>query len=360
MGIRISVSYYRAVFYPSLQHSNTPILRVRDNRMQSFASIQRVKRLLFPMAVFLFIAVSVASAQPLRIAVGAASVASLPTWVAHDGGYFAREGVPAELIYIRGGPQTMSALVSGEVPFAQIYGGALLAAALTGADAVIVVGLINQPFFSIITTKAIDKPEDLRGKKIGISTFGSATDFALRLALKKWGLKADSEVSILQMRGVPEILPAMASGALHGGVMSPPTNMMAIRAGFKELAYLPQLGISFQHTSIATSRRYLERNRATAIKVLKAYRGAIERIKADKAFTVKTLSKYMNTSDNVVLDYSYNTGLPLFRPVPYPTLEGIQAALDFLAEKEPKAKQAQPKDFVDLSLLQEIEKTGTK
>ena len=298
-----------------------------------------------------------ASAQPVRIAVGAASVASLPTWVAQDGGYFAREGVPAELIYIRGGPRTMSALVSGEVPFAQIYGGALLSSALTGADVVIVAGLINQPFFSIVTTKGIDKPEDLRGKKIGISTFGSATDFALRLALKKWGIKADSEVSILQMRGVPEILPAMASGALHGGVMSPPTNMIAIRAGFKELAYLPQVGISFQHTTLATSRRYLERNRATAIKVLQAYRSAIERIKVDRAFTMKTLSKYMNTSDPVVLEYSYNTGLPLFRPVPYPTMEGIQAALDFLADKEPKAKQAQPKDFVDISLLQEIQKT---
>src|SRR5215470_1006496 len=203
---------------------------------------------------------SLACAQPIRIAVGAASVASLPTWVAHDAGYFAREGVPVELIYIRGGPQTMSALVSGEVPFAQIYGGALVAAGLTGVDTIIVAGLINSPFFSVITTKGIDKPDDLRGKKIGISTFGSATDFALRLALKKWGLKADSEVNILQMRGVPEILPAMASGALHGGVMSPPTNMMAIRAGYKELAYLPQIGISFQHTTVATTKKYLSRN----------------------------------------------------------------------------------------------------
>ncbi|HVO94725.1 MAG TPA: ABC transporter substrate-binding protein [Terriglobales bacterium] len=295
-------------------------------------------------------------AQPIRIAVGAASVASLPTWVAHDGGYFAREGVPDELIYIRGGPQTMSALVSGEVPFAQIYGGALIAAGLTGADVVIIAGLINSPFFSIITTKGIDKPEDLRGKKIGISTFGSATDFALRLALKKWGLKADSEVTILQMRGVPEILPAMASGALQGGVLSPPTNMMAIRSGYKELAYLPKIGISFQHTSLATSRKYLERNRPAALKVLRAYRAAIERIKADKEFTVRTLAKYMNTQDKVVLDYSYNTALPLFRPVPYPTLEGIQAALDFLSDKEPKAKQAQPRDFVDNSLLDEIAK----
>ncbi|HMA81595.1 MAG TPA: ABC transporter substrate-binding protein [Candidatus Binatia bacterium] len=306
--------------------------------------------------VLLLMGAAVASAQPVRIAVGAASVASLPTWVAQDGGYFAREGVPAELIYIRGGPQTMSALVSGEVPFAQIYGGALIAAGLTGADVVIVAGLINSPFFSIITTKGIDKPEDLRGKKIGISTFGSATDFALRLALKKWRLKADSEVTILQMRGVPEILPAMASRALQGGVLSPPTNMMAIRAGYKELAYLPQIGISFQHTSLATSRRYLERNRPTALKVMRAYRGAIERIKADKAFTVRTLSKYMKTQDNVVLDYSYNTALPLFRPLPYPTLEGIQAALDFLADKEPRAKQAQPKDFVDTSLLDELAK----
>jgi ABC-type nitrate/sulfonate/bicarbonate transport system substrate-binding protein len=316
-----------------------------------------IYRLIIGLAIF-YMASSSAWAQPMRIAVGAASVSSLPTWVAHDAGYFAREGVPAEVIYIRGGPQTMSALVSGEVPFVQIYGGALIAAGLTGVDTVIVAGLVNQPFFSIITAKGIDKPEDLRGKKIGISTFGSATDFALRLALKKWGLKADSEVSILQMRGVPEILPAMGSGALHGGVLSPPTNMMAIRAGFKELAYLPQIGISFQHTSLATTRRYIERNRATALKVLRAYNAAIERIKADKAFTVKTLSKYMNTTDSVVLDYSYNVGQPLFRTPPYPTLEGIQATLNFLAEKEPKAKQFQPKDFVDLSLLQEIEKTA--
>jgi NitT/TauT family transport system substrate-binding protein len=305
-------------------------------------------------------AAAVALPQPVRIAVGAASVASLPTWVAQDGGYFARDGVPAELIYIRGGPQTISALVSGEVPFAQVYGGALIAAGLTGADIAIIAGIINQPFFSIITAKDIDKPEDLRGKKVGISTFGSATDFALRLALKKWGLKADSEVSILQMRGVPEILPAMASGALHGGVMSPPTNMMAIRAGFKELAYLPQIGISFQHTSLATTRKFLVKNRPTALKVMRAYNGAIERIKSDKVYTLKTLSKYMSTTDSVVLDYSYNVGQPLFRTPPYPTMEGIQAALDFLAEKEPKAKQAQPKDFVDLSLLQEIEKTGAR
>src|SRR5207245_10484605 len=121
-----------------------------------------------------------------------------------------------------------SALVSGAGPFAQIAVGALVAAGLTVVDTVVVAVLINQPFFSVITTKGIDKPEDLHGKKIGISTFGSATDFALRLALKKWGLKADSEVSILQMRGVPAILTAMASGSLLGRLLSTPTDLMEL------------------------------------------------------------------------------------------------------------------------------------
>lgn len=329
--------------------------------MQRVTRISRPKLVCHTLAVLsLLIGAVLVSAQPVRIAVGAASVASLPTWVAHDGGYFAREGVPAELIYIRGGPQTMSALIAGEVPYAQIYGGALVPAKLAGADVVIIAGLINSPFFSIITAKGIDKPEDLRGKKVGISTFGSATDFALRLALKKWGLKADSEVSILQMRGVPEIVPAMASGALQAGVLSPPTNMIAMRAGFKELAFLPDIGISFQHTSLATTRKYIERNRPAVIKVMKAYIAAIERIKSDKNFTLKVLSKYMSTTDNVVLEYSYKVGLPLFRVPPAPTLDGLQAILDFMADKEPKAKLAQPRDFVDMSLLEEIEKTGAK
>jgi NitT/TauT family transport system substrate-binding protein len=298
-------------------------------------------------------------AQTVRIAVGTASVASLPTWVAAEGGYFTREGLHAELIYIRGGPQTLSALLGGDVNFAQVYSGPILSARLTGADTVIVAGLINQPLFSVVTAAGIDKPEDLRGKKVGISTYGSATDVALRLALKKWGLKPETEVNILQMRGVPEILPALASGSIQGGVLSPPTNMMAIKAGFKELSYLPQLGISFQHTSLATTRRYLDKNRSTALKVLKAYTAAIERIKTDKPFAKRALSKYMQTNDNEVLEYSYNAANPVFKAPPYPTLDGIRATLDFLAEKEPKAKQVQAKEFADLSLLEELDKAGT-
>ncbi len=297
-------------------------------------------------------------AEQVRVAVGAASVSHLPGWMALEGGYFSRQGLDVELIYIRGGPQTVAALLGGDVAVAQVYSQPLLAAHLTGADTLIIAGLINQPLFSVMTVRGIEKPQDLRGKKMGITTFGSATDLAARLALKKWGLKPETEVSILQIRGVPEILGAMQSGAVDAGVVSPPTNMMAMKAGFKELAYLPKLGISFQHTTLSTTRRYVARNRDTIMKVLKAYSAAIRRIKDDKEFTFRVLGKYFKTTDREVLDFTYNSAVHLFEEIPYPTLPGIQATLDFMGEKDPKARQAKPSDFVDVSLLQEIEKAG--
>jgi ABC-type nitrate/sulfonate/bicarbonate transport system substrate-binding protein len=297
-------------------------------------------------------------AQTVRIAVGAASVAHLPGWMAVEGGYFSREGLHPELIFIRGGPQTVAALLGGDVSLVQVYSQPLLSAKLSGADTVILAGLINQPLFSLMAVATVGRPEELRGKRMGVTTFGSATDLALRLALKKWGLNPETDVNILQIRGVPEILGALQSGAIDAGIVSPPTNIMAIKAGFRELAYLPKLGISFQHTTLSTTRRYLSRNRETAIKILKAYTAGIRRIKSDRPFSQKVLSKYFRTSDREVLDYTYESAVHLFQEIPYPTLQGIQSTLDFLGEKDAKARQAKPAEFVDTTLLEEIEKSG--
>lgn len=297
-------------------------------------------------------------AQTARIAVGAASVAHLPGWMAVEGGYFSRQGLNPELIYIRGGPQTVAALLGGDVSLAQVYSQPLLSAKLSGTDTVILAGLINQPLFSLMSVPSIERPQDLRGKKMGITTFGSASDLALRLALRKWGLNPETDVSILQIRGIPEILGALQAGAIHAGIVSPPTNIMATKAGFRELAYLPKLGISFQHTTLSTTRRYVAGNRETAIKILRAYVGGIRRIKSDKPFATKVLSKYFKTNDQEVLEYTYNSAVPLFQEIPYPTLQGIQSTLDFLGEKDPKARQAKPGEFVDTTLLEAIEKSG--
>jgi NitT/TauT family transport system substrate-binding protein len=297
-------------------------------------------------------------AQTARVAVGAASVAHLPGWTAVEGGYFSREGLHPELILINGGPQTVAALLGGDVSLAQVYSQPLLSARLSGGDTVILAGLINQPLFSLMSVPSLERPQDLKGKRMGVTTFGSASDLALRLALRKWGLKADTDVTVLQIRGIPEILGALQSGAIDAGIVSPPTNIRAIKAGFRELAYLPKLGISFQHTTLSTTRRYVATNRQTTVKMLKAYIGGIRRIKSDKAFAMRVLSKYLRTTDAEVLEYTYNSAVHLFQQIPYPTLPGIQATLDFLGEKDPKARQAKPAEFVDTTVLEEIEKSG--
>jgi ABC-type nitrate/sulfonate/bicarbonate transport system substrate-binding protein len=280
--------------------------------------------------------------QTARIAVGAASVAHLPGWTAVEGGYFSREGL----------------LLGGDVSLAQVYSQPLLSARLSGADTLILAGLINQPLFSVMSVPSVERPQDLRRKRVGITTYGSASDLALRLALRKWGLNADTDVSILQVRGIPEILGALRAGAIDAGIVSPPTNIRAVKAGFRELAYLPKLGISFQHTTLSTTRRYIARNRETTVKMLKAYIAGIRRIKSDKAFSMRVLSKYLRTTDPEVLEYTHNSAVDIFQEIPYPTLPGIQSTLDFLGEKDPKARQAKPNEFVDLTLLEEIERSG--
>ena len=298
------------------------------------------------------------AAQSLRIAIGAVSVAHVPGLMAVEGGYFARQNLQPELIMIRGGPQTVAALLGGDVAFAQVFSVPIVSAKLGGGDAIIIAGLVNEPLFSLMTVPTIEKPQELRGKKFGITTFGSASDIALRLALNKWGLKAETDATILQVRGIPEILTAMQTGAVHAGMVSPPTNINAIKAGFRELAFLPKLGISFQHTTLSTTRRYLAKNRETAVKTLRAYGAAMRRIKADKPFTLKVLSKYFRTNDQEILDQTYSAAVSVFREIPHPTLPGIQSTLDFLALTDAKAKLAKPTDFVDSSLLDEIEKSG--
>jgi NitT/TauT family transport system substrate-binding protein len=252
----------------------------------------------------------------------------------------------------------VAALLGGDVSLAQVYSQPLLSARLGGGDTVILAGLINQPLFSLMSVPSLERPQDLKGKRMGVTTYGSASDLALRLALRKWGLKAETDVTILQIRGIPEILGALQSGAIDAGIVSPPTNIRAIKAGFRELAYLPKLGISFQHTTLSTTRRYIARNRETTVKMLKAYVGGIRRIKNDKAFAMRVLSKHLRTTDAEVLEYTYNSAVHLFQEIPYPTLPGIQSTLDFLGEKDPKARQAKPGEFVDVTLLEEIEKSG--
>jgi NitT/TauT family transport system substrate-binding protein len=294
-----------------------------------------------------------ASAQltKLRAAYSAESSWSLATWVAFDGGLFKKYGLDVDLILIRSATTITSALIAGETPMIQLGGNGTIQAALQGADTVNVQTLVPIIPQSLVVTQDIKSPEDLRGRRFGVSRFGALSDLVIRRYIRKFGLDPAKDVSIVQVGGIPELLAAMKAGAISGGSLSPPVLTAAKKAGFKELADFESLDYKYPAVAIATTKSFIQRQRAAALNFLRGEIEGIHAIRTQKNFAVNVLKKYMRISDPEILEEGYRYALRFIQPRPMPTLDEIRAVLDEL--KRPEAK---PENFVDLSLMQELEK----
>jgi NitT/TauT family transport system substrate-binding protein len=303
--------------------------------------------------VFSLCLVSSSHAQltKLSAAYSAESSWSLATWVAYDGGLFKKYGLDVDLVLIRSAATITSALLAGETPMIQLGGNGTIQAALQGADCVNVLTLVPIIPQSLVVTPNIKTPEDLKGKRIGVSRFGALSDLVVRRYLRKFGLDPAKDVTIVQIGGIPELLAAMKAGAISGGSMSPPVLTAAKKAGFKEFADFESLDYKYPAVAIATTRSFIQRQRATALNFLRGEIEGIHAIKTQKSLAVNVLKKYMRISDPEILEEGYQYALRFIQPRPFPKPEETKAVLDEL--KQPQAK---PENFVDLSLIQELEK----
>ena len=297
--------------------------------------------------------VSPSSAQRTKLsaAYSAESSWSLATWVAYDGGFFKKYGLDVDLVLIRSAATITAALLAGEAPMIQLGGNGPIQAALQGADTVNVLTLVPLIPQSLVVTPDIKTAEDLKGKRFGVSRFGALSDLVIRRYLRNFGLDPAKDVTIVQIGGIPEQLAAMKAGAISGGSMSPPVLTAAKKAGFKELADFESLNYRYPATVIATTKSFIQRQRPTALNFLRGEIEGIHAIKTQKTFAVSVLKKYMRINDPEILEEGYRYALRFIQPRPFPTLEETRAVLDEL--KRPEAK---PENFVDLSLMQELEK----
>ena len=294
-----------------------------------------------------------ASAQltKLRAAYSAESSWSLATWVAYDGGFFKKYGLDVDLILIRSAVTITLALIAGETPMIQLGGNGTIQAALQGADTVNVLTLVPIIPQSLVVTPDIKTGDDLRGKRFGVSRFGALSDLVIRRYIRKFGLDPAKDVTIVQVGGIPELLAAMKAGAISGGSLSPPVLTAAKKAGFKEFGDFESLDYKYPAVAVATTKSFIQRQRAAALNFLRAEIEGIHTIRTQKNFAVNVLKKYMRISDPEILDEGYRYPLRFIQRKPLPTLDEIKAVLDEL--KRPEAK---PENFVDLSLMQELEK----
>ena len=294
---------------------------------------------------------------PLRIAYSAISGAMSTLWVAEEGGYFKREGSDTELLYIGGGSLLIQAMLSGDVPFAYGPSVPVINASLRGADLVLVANTGNALVFSIMSRPDIKQPTLLKGKKIGVTRLGGSTDWALDAALKHWNL-ARGQITVIQTGGMPEGLAGLTAGILDAVVLSPPSNFRAAKAGMHELVDVGELKIVFPNTALSTTRSFMGAHRDTALRFLRGFTQGLQRLRSDKEFSMKVLAKYTKVTDAETLGQLHQTygvrysgdRIPFVRP----------ESIDEIVKRTPgkEAREAKAADFIDNSLLQELEKSG--
>jgi len=305
----------------------------------------------------IFACVSTSNAAPMRVAYSAISGAMSSLWVAQEGGYFKREGLDTELLYIGGGSLLIQAMLGGDVPFAYGPSVPVINASLRGADLVLIGNTGNSLVFSVMARPEIKQPAQLKGKKVGVTRLGGSTDWALDAAVKHWGIER-GQISVIQTGGMPEGLAGLTSGALDAVVLSPPSNFRAAKAGMHELEDVGQLKITFPNTPLSTTRSFIRTNRDTALRFLRGFTQGLQRLRADKEFSMKVLSKYTKVTDAETLSQLHQTYGVRYSGdrIPYVRPESIDEILKRTPGKE--ARDAKAGDFIDNGLLQELDKSG--
>jgi ABC-type nitrate/sulfonate/bicarbonate transport system substrate-binding protein len=296
--------------------------------------------------------------QKLRVAYAAVTAAFSIPWVAKEAGIFQRHGLDVELVYIAAGSRAVQTLVGGSVDVAAIGGPAGVDAKLAGADTVYVAIPVNRVIVFTVAAPQIQRVEDLRGKIIGVTRVGTVTDFFTRLFVRQAGLVPDRDVMIRQTGGLPETLAALKAGQVHAGTFGFPAVLHARAAGFRILIDYSTQGFRYPLSSIVVTQSTLRARESAVRSFLAAHIEGVHRFRTDPAFAMSVLGKYTQTSDRAILEETQRVYASAFERVPYPDPEDMKLGLTQVSETNPRARGADPRDFVEPRLLREIEASG--
>jgi NitT/TauT family transport system substrate-binding protein len=319
--------------------------------------MRRIACILCSLIASYFVAAAV-YAQPLRIPYVSLSPTAGPLWIAQDAGYFKKNGIASELLYMPGGSVIIQAMVSGDVKVANMAPPAAIGAWVKGADLTLIASGVDQLLETVVTSAAIRTPADLKGKKIGVSRYGSLTDMALREALKLNHLQPDKDVTILQAGGEAPRLAALQAGAIDGAMLSGDKKVLAEKMGFHVLIDLSKLPIYYPVNGVVASKKFIATNRNAARNFLKSWVEGIKSFKTDEELALRVIGKYLKITDRDLLRKSWEIYQPAYKKIPYGDERSVKFALAQMAAEMPEAGRRKAEDFIDNSLLVELEKSG--
>ena len=313
--------------------------------------------LLLP-ALLCFISSNVQAADKVVVDYGGVSGFQSATWVAKDLKIFDKYGLDVDVILITGGARSVATLLSGSTQFGTGSATAPLLATARGSDIKIIAASYNKFPYAFIAKPEIRSPKDLRGKKISILNYGGSNDLALQLALREWGIK-QQEVIVIIGGDAPTRLAALMTGSIDATILSPPQLTKAVQAGYRVLADMGDMSANFTQSSLYLKGSSLRDNRDRAKRFVKAYAEAVRVIKTDRERTSKVFATRMRIEEPEMLKATYDYFAPRFSFPPRIDMTGIRDTLRFYAEQgNPDLKNRNPEEFVDHSLMDELDKEG--
>lgn len=294
--------------------------------------------------------------ERFRTGGGSASATQMALWLAKEGNYYERHGLNVEVISIPGSSLALQAMLSGELPIIQAGGAGPIQTNLSGADTVIIATIAKKFTWWIFSQPGINRVEDLKGKIFGTTRFGTQSDLASRIALRRYGIDPERDITMVQTGGPTETLAAIVARKIHAAAVSPPATLQAKKLKLKELLDLSKLDVDYHVNGLVTTRRFMRSNEDTVRRFLMAYIEGAARGMRDKPFAIRAMGKYFRTDDRELLEETYELVIKNFNVPPYPA--GIASLLQSLESQSPKAKSAKPEDFTDSRLVRELDQKG--
>jgi len=314
--------------------------------------------LLLGIALLFAAGLPAAHGQSLKVPYVSLSPTAGPLWIAHEAGLFKKHNVGVELLYIPGGSVIIQSIMSGDVKVANMAPPSAIGAWAKGADLTLIASGVDQLLETVVTGPNIKRPADLKGKKIGVSRYGSLTDMALREALRHYKLVPEKDVTILQTGGEATRFAALTSGAIDGAMLSGDKKVQAEKLGFHVTIDLSELPIYYPVNGVVASKKFVAGNPDQARNFLKGWLEGIKTFKTDKELSLKVLAKYLKLNDRDVLEKSHEIYRPVYKKLPYGDRRAVKFALDQMSAELPPGAKLNPDDFIDNTILTELEKSG--
>jgi ABC-type nitrate/sulfonate/bicarbonate transport system substrate-binding protein len=319
----------------------------------------------WPLVIFmasLFVSPSVLFAQSralkkVQVGVPAISMGNIIIYFTKDAKIFEKYGLDVDPVAVAGSGIASKALISGSVLISPIATPTVMTAVLAGSDMVILAHTMPGVIQSLMVRPEIKRDEDLKGKTIGVTTFGSLTDFLVKYLARQKRLNPDKDFALLQIGTDSDRFVALQQGRIQGATLSHPNFIFAQRAGFHVLWDFFR-DVDYPWSEIATTRTQIKQDRDLVMRYMRAHIEGIARFKQEPELAKKVIKKMLRLDDDSLAQESWELFAKHRIAAPYPNIKGMKTSYEYVAATRPDVYKHKPEEFIDSSFVEELDKSG--